>query len=158
VRFPYLALRTRGPVYSLGGIRVRHKPVVPIHIVGPQMLPPTDSCIDSAADDTVFPAHMARRLRIDLTSAPSGEAMAVGLTPVAIRYARVKLLLADGFETAQWEVVVGFTAAPLRWPLLGQAGFLEFFDVELKGLRHEVSVKPNASFPGQHVVHRRAPP
>jgi hypothetical protein len=31
VRFAYLPLPTRRPVYALGGVRVRYRPIVPIH-------------------------------------------------------------------------------------------------------------------------------
>jgi len=70
MRFPYLGLPTRRPAYSLGGARVRYRPIVPVHIIGPQLLPPLDACIDCAADDTLFPVRLASRLGIDLTGAP----------------------------------------------------------------------------------------
>jgi hypothetical protein len=70
----------------------------------------------------------------------------------------VTLLLSDGTATAQWDTTVAFTAATLRWPLLGQAGFLQFFDVELHGASHEAILTPNVTFPGQHVVYQQPPP
>jgi hypothetical protein len=158
VKFPYVGLPTRRPVFPLGGIHVRHRPLVPVHIIRPQVLAPLDACIDSASDDTVFPERLARRLGIELTGAPQGEAQVVGSTPFPVRYAQVTLLLADGFETCEWEAIVGFTAAPLRWPLLGQAGVLEYFDTNLLGARREVILQPNLAFRCQHVVHRPAPP
>lgn len=158
MRFPYVPLRTRQPVYSLGGASVRHRPIVPIHVIGPQLLPPIDGCIDSASDDTLFPQRLARRLGIDLTSAPQGESQPAGHAPVQVRYAKVTLLLADGFETCEWEAIVGFVDVPLRWALLGHAGFLDFFDARLRGARHEVLIVPDTSFPGQHVIHRPSPP
>jgi hypothetical protein len=145
-------------VYPLGGISGRYKPIVPVHLVGPQVLPPLDAIVDSAADDTVFPVRLARRMGIDLTAAPQGEAQAIGQAPVPVQYARVTLLLTDGFESATWEAMVAFTPVLLRWPLLGQAGCLEFFDGELRGARREAIVTPNRSFPGQYVVHAQTPP
>src|SRR5207247_7225902 len=126
--------------------------------IGPMLLPPIDACVDSAADDTVFPRHLAVRLGIDLTNAPQGEARPAGYAPLPLLYSRVPLLLTDGFETCEWEAIVGFVAVPLRWVLLGHAGFLEFFDVHLRGARREVILTPNISFPGKHVIHRRPPP
>jgi hypothetical protein len=50
VRFPYVGLPTRHPVFPLGGARVRHRPIVPVHIIGPQLLPPLDACLDCASE------------------------------------------------------------------------------------------------------------
>jgi hypothetical protein len=116
------------------------------------MLPPLDACIDSAADDTVFPPHWATRLGIDLGSAPTGQAQGVGGSIIQVSFAPVTLLLSDGYETCQWDTVVGFSAAPMRWALLGHSGFLEFFDVQLLGARRETVIHPNTAFGGQHIV------
>jgi hypothetical protein len=40
---------------------------------------------------------------------------------------------------------------PLRYSLLGHAGFLQFFDAEFRGADQEVVLTPNSSFPGQRV-------
>lgn len=157
MRFAYLPLATRRPVYPLGGARVRHHPIVPIHIIAPRVLPPVDGCIDSGTDDTLFPQHLARRLGIDLTGAPQGESRPVGHGAIPVSYARVTLLLSDGFETCEWEAIVGFADAPLRWALLGHAGFLQFFDVQLLGASREVILTPNVSFPGRYVLHQPRP-
>jgi hypothetical protein len=114
------------------------------------LLPPLDACIDSAADATVFPPHWATRLGIDLGAAPKGQAQAVGGAIIHVSFAPVTLLLSDGYETCQWDTVVGFSAAPMRWALLGHSGFLEFLDVQLLGARREALLSPNAAFAGQH--------
>jgi hypothetical protein len=158
VKFNYLPLPTRGPVYPLGGARVRYRPIVPVHIVAPQLLPPLDACIDSASDDTVFPDTLAVRLGIDLANAPQGEVRPVGHRAVQVAYARVGLLLSDGYETCEWEVIVAFAPAKLRWALLGHAGCLEFFDVQLLGSRREAVLTANTAFPGQFAIHTPRPP
>ena len=158
MRFAYLPLPTRQPIYPLGGLRVRYRPIVPIQIIGPQVLPPFDACIDSAADDTVFPLRLARRLGINLTAAPEGKVQPVGQIALTVKYARATLLLADGFESCQWEAIVAFADSPLRWALLGHAGFLQFFDTNLRGALRDVLLVPNTSFLGQHVIHAVPPP
>jgi hypothetical protein len=122
------------------------------------VLPPLDGCIDSAADDTIFSLGVARRLGIDLAGAPQGEGQPVGHVRLPVKYARVTLLLSDGLETCEWDAIVAFADVPLRWPLLGHAGFLQFFDVELRGARREALLTPNGSFQGRHVVHTPRPP
>jgi hypothetical protein len=69
VRFAYLPLPVR-PTSPAAPAKPRYRPIIPIHILAPQTLPPLDACIDSAADDTVFPPHGATRLGIDLANAP----------------------------------------------------------------------------------------
>ncbi len=158
MRFRYVALTTRRPVFPLGGSQVRYRPVIPIEIGSHLGSRTFDSCLDTGSDDTIFPAYLAPRLGIDLTNAPEGEAGAIGGVSVRYRYAPVTLRISDGHEESVWVGIVGFAAAPLRWAVLGHAGTLQFFDVQFFGAGREVILAPNASFPGQHVVHRPPPP
>jgi hypothetical protein len=155
VKFTYMPLPVR---QKQPGAISRHRPIVPIHVLAPRMLPPLDACIDSAADDTIFPPHWATRLAIDLGSASQGQAQVVGGSVIQIRFAQVTLLLSDGYETCEWDATVGFSATPLRWALLGHAGFLEFFDVQLLGARREAVINPNTAFLGQHFAVPKTPP
>lgn len=43
---------------------------------------------------------------------------------------------------------VGFSAAPIQYPLLGQIGCLEFFDARFFGQLRIVELETNAAFPG----------
>ncbi len=66
-----------------------------------------------------------------------------------LRYAPVELeLVDDQGSSVRWPAVVAFTAAAIRFPLLGMAGSMEFFDVKFLGARHEIEIEPNSSFPG----------
>jgi hypothetical protein len=62
--------------------------------------------------------------------------------------------VSDGLETCEWSATVGFVDLPLRWALLGHAGFLDFFDAELRGAKREVVITPNRQFPGS-IVNRQ---
>jgi hypothetical protein len=154
VIFPYLPLPTRAPIPSLGGAAVRHRPGVPIRIFGPLGSRLYDGCLDSASDDTIFPLWLTRKLGIDLSRASQGEAQPVGGMIIPYSYVAVTLRLSDGAETWEWPATVGVVDLPLRWALLGHAGFLDFFDTELRGGRREVFLKPNSLFPGTHTLHR----
>ncbi len=151
MKFAYMPLPIRRPSMSMP-VRMRYRPIVPIHVLAPRLMPPLDACIDSAADETVFPPHWATRLGIDLASAPKGHAQVVGGSVIQLIYAPVTLLLSDGYETCQWDASVGFSTTPMRWALLGHASFLEFFDVQLLGARREVIIVPNAAFAGRHII------
>lgn len=158
MKFAYLPLPTRQTTPAAGGASVRYRPIVPIHILAPVMVPPVDACIDSAADDTVFPPHLATRLGIDPATAPTGQARLVGGTVVQVSYGQVTLLLSDGYESYEWDAVVAFAVVPMRWALLGHAGFLEYFDVQLLGARREAVIIPNTAFPGQRILHTTPTP
>jgi hypothetical protein len=153
VIFPYLALPTKGPVPSLAGAMVRYRPIIPVRLVGPLGTRLFDGCLDCASDDTIFPLSLARKVGIDLTGAPSGEAHPVGGMIVTYLYAAVTIRLTDGVETCEWKATVGFVDLPLRWALLGHAGFLDFFDTELRGARREVALSANSLFPGTRTLH-----
>ena len=72
MKFAYLALNVRQASPTLRGATVRYRPIAPIRILAPLMLPPVDACIDCAADDTVFPPYLAKRLWFDAGAAQKG--------------------------------------------------------------------------------------
>ena len=109
---------------------------------------PLEGAAHFAADDTVFPEEIAAKVGLNLTNAPQGSASGVGMGTVPLRYAIVGLRITDGRETREWRAWVGFTAAPLRRPLLGFAGFLQFFEASFRGDREEVELTINALYPG----------
>lgn len=158
MRFPYIALPTRQPVYPLGGALARHRPLVTVEVRGPSGGRLITATLDSGADDTLFPAYLAPHLGIDLAKAPEGKSGTVGGPPVPYHYAMASLRLTDGYAECEWEAIVGFVAAPMRWAILGHAGMLQFFDIQLFGLRREARIDPNASFPGRQVTHRSPSP
>jgi len=156
MKFAYLALPSRRPIPSLGGAQIRHRPIIPVPFTGPTGSGRLSASLDSGSDDTLFPLHLAAHLGVDLTSAADGEARSVGGSAIRYAYAPMMLRVADGSEACEWTAIVGFIAAPLRWAILGHAGFLEFFDVQLLGGRREALLVPNASFSGRQTF--RQPP
>lgn len=127
---------------------MRYRPIIPVRIQTSINRPPIDTCIDSAADDTVFPPHLAMQLGIDLSKPPGGAGRVIGGVVIPIHYSTVTLLISDGYEAFQWDVMVPFSTVPMRWALLGHSGFLEYFDVQLLGANRELTLFPNQAFPG----------
>ncbi len=62
MRFAYVRLPTRRPVYPLGGVSVRFRPMVALRVAGPSGSRILDASLDSGSDDTLLPAHLAGRL------------------------------------------------------------------------------------------------
>ena len=52
MQFPYLSLPTRRPVYPLGGIWVRHRPIIHVQLVGPLGLRSFDCSLDPGTDES----------------------------------------------------------------------------------------------------------
>jgi hypothetical protein len=145
--FSYAQVRLRRPAHPLGGRMTRPRPLIQVAMVGP-LASWADLCLlDTGADDTVFPDSVAAIIGVDLTNAPTGEASGVGLVSTPLRYAQVILRVTDGREFCEWPAWVGFTAAPLRRPLLGFAGCLQFFDANCRGGREEVELVANSLYP-----------
>ena len=96
---------------------------------------------------------LAVLLGIDLQTAEERlVALAGRPRPVRCRYASLLLRISDGLqETYEWPAVVGFVAGPLHYNLLGQAGFLQFFDANFRGDDYEVTLVPKPSFPGRRI-------
>ena len=148
LRFRYKSIAIARPLVSLGGSRYRPRPVIPLCVIGPQGSWVQDALLDTAADDTVFPERVAAAIGLDLTGAPTGLSSGATGGPFLQRYAEVTLRLVDPNEQREWRAWVGFTSAPLRQPLIGYAGFLQFFSATFFGEQREVELTVNGSYPG----------
>jgi hypothetical protein len=122
--------------------------LINISVPGPLGTVVRRSLLHIGADDTIFPESVANQIGIDLTNAPTGGARGVGGGVGLLRYAEVTLRIASTTELREWRAWVGFTSTPMWRPLLGYAGFLQFFDVTFRGAREEVEMVVNALYPG----------
>ena len=151
LRFPYLDEPLTGPALpSLpAGAAVRLRPLVPISIIGPGglMWDFGRAVLDSASDDTVFPLDTAGRIGARLHPDTRHRVRWRGQL-YALRFAHVELLLTDNIGTWRWPTVVAFSPAPIRYPILGQSGCLQFMDARFFGDDHIVELTTNRSFTG----------
>lgn len=106
--------------------------------------------LDTGSDETVFEEWIAQVIGVDLTQAIHRDIGLVGrLHPVRIKYVSLKLCITDGSqEVYEWPTMVAFTSTKLRFPLLGYAGFLQFFHTEFHGGDQTVGLTPHSKFPG----------
>jgi hypothetical protein len=148
--FPYTTFPTPNPICTLHGRQSRPRPVIFVAVIGPNGTSVEKGLLDVGADDTVFPDLVATDVGIDLSQAPTGGASGVGpMSAVVLRYAEVMLRISDGHEHREWPARVGFTSAPLHRPLLGFAGFLQFFSATFHGDREIAELTVNGSYPGK---------
>jgi hypothetical protein len=123
--------------------------LVPVTLVGPGGVCRVfdRAILDSGADDTVFPIDTALRLGIPLRP-PTGHGVRWRGQLHVLRFANVELSLADLKSTWHWRAVIGFSPAPMLYPILGQAGFLQYFNAQFFGADLAVELEINRDFPG----------
>jgi hypothetical protein len=151
LRFPYQDELLTGPAPpSLpAGATVRWRPLVPVEIIGPTGLSRQFSraVVDPAADDTIFPLDTAQRIGARLLL-DTGHRVRWRGQAHPLRFGGVELVLDDGNSVWRWPAVVGFSPAPLRYPILGTAGCLQFIDGRFLGADQLVELETNRSYPG----------
>jgi hypothetical protein len=131
---------------------VRWLPITPVRLIGSGYSWLRDGIRDTGAEDTIFDQWVAAMAGIDLTPAHERLVRLIGRKPVLCKFIGVDLRITDGAnETYEWSATVGFAAVPLRWALLGHAGFLQFFDADFRGADLEVMLTPNRTFAGRRI-------
>ena len=68
-----------------------------------------------------------------------------------MRFGDVKIEIADGTQLLRWGAVVSFSPAPIRYPILGLAGCLQYFDATFRGDGRMIEISPNSTFSGSIV-------
>jgi hypothetical protein len=151
LRFPYLdePLYAKSPPSLPDGAQRRWRPLVPLSVQGLNgcTLNFGRALVDPGADDTVLPLDVAELLAVSFYPATRHSLQWRG-TRHSIRYGDVTFELADDEgQVLTWPAVVAFTAAPVRYPLLGICGCLEFLDATFRGAERIIELQPNRSFP-----------
>ncbi len=146
--FPYFDVHKAQPIYPLHGRSVRPRPIISVALFGPSGSVPLDALLDTGADDTVFHEDIAPLIGVDLTNAPIGTAGGMGSGETVIRYATVRLRIADNQEKREWTAIVGFAALGKRRAVLGFAGCLEYFTATFHGDREVVELAINKLYTG----------
>jgi hypothetical protein len=151
LRFPYLdeALTGPAPPSMPSSAVVRWRPLAPVTILGPGGVFRDfgRAVLDPAADDTVFPLDTAQRLGIPLRP-DTGHRVRWRGQIHTLRFGDAELVLADSATVWRWPAVVGFSLAPLRYPILGQAGCLQYIDARFLGMDRVVELETNRAYPG----------
>jgi hypothetical protein len=151
MRFSYQPDLLTGPAPPTlpAGASTRWRPLIPVQIIGPTGVSRhyPRAVADPAADDTVFPLDTARRIGVRLRPDTGHRVRWRGqLHP--LRFGDIELVLNDSASIWRWTAVVGFSPAPLRYPILGNAGCLQYLDVLFRGDDLVVELTTNRSYAG----------
>src|SRR5262245_2364372 len=150
LRFPYLSEPLSNPPPSLAAVATaRWRPLVPVSVIGPsgkrRHFP--RALLDPGADDTVFPIAVATLLAVTLR-VDTGHGLRWRGQAYPRRFGDVSFELSDGQQIWRWPAVIGFAAAPVRYPILGLAGCLQYFDARFRGEDQIVEMETNGAYPG----------
>jgi hypothetical protein len=94
-----------------------------------------------------FPLDTATRIGIPLRP-PLGHGVRWRGQLHPLRFGDADLLLTDNGSVWRWTAVIGFSPAPLRYPILGQAGFLQYLNARFLGADLIVEVETNTTYSG----------
>jgi hypothetical protein len=125
-----------------------HRPLVPIRIIGPsgRFLDIGAALLDTGSVDTIFHLPIARSLGVNLKR--STQTVTWRGIRYPLQFGDVDLELTDDASIWRWTGSVGFTPAPVGYPLLGDRGCLQFLDATFRGHARLVQIETNAAFPG----------
>ena len=70
MRVPYVLFVASTPQPSLGGGSVRARPILPVRVYGPAGDTLIDGFLDTASDDVILPAWVARAVEHDKAARP----------------------------------------------------------------------------------------
>jgi len=151
LRFPYLdePLYAPAPPSLPDDAQRRWRPLIPLSVRGAngRSVAFGRALVDPGADDTVLPLDIAELLAVSFYAATTHSLRWRGQRH-SLRYGDVTLELADDEgNVLAWPAVVAFTDAPVRYPLLGICGCLEFLDATFRCAERIIELEPNASFP-----------
>jgi hypothetical protein len=132
-----------------GTATVRWRPLVPVTIIGPTGRRRffARAVLDPGADDTVFPVAVAGLLTVPFRT-DTGHGLRCRGQAYSLRFGDVELELSDGSQDWRWPAVIAFSQAPLRYPILGLSGCLQYFDARYRGEDRIVQLETNRAYPG----------
>jgi hypothetical protein len=154
LHFPYLPTPVTGPAPPTlpAGVTQRWRPLIPVRIesaVTGRFCEYEEAILDTGSDDTVFPISDALQIGVPLMPVSvAGYRLRWRGSAHALRFGAALLRLFDGSESWVWPATIAFTPAPMRYPILGQASFLQFMNATFHGESRAVTLDPVPSFPG----------
>ncbi|HYV38084.1 MAG TPA: hypothetical protein VE988_20530 [Gemmataceae bacterium] len=102
--------------------------------------------IDTGSEATVFPSEVAPLIGVVLGG--HQDKLHWRGQSYSIEFQSAELELEQSGIVWRWRAKVGFSSAPLAYPLLGHQGCLEYMDANFCGADHVVELDVNRLFPG----------
>ncbi|MEK6261924.1 MAG: hypothetical protein AABP62_25275 [Planctomycetota bacterium] len=150
MRFPYQHYEI--PASPVDGSTDLYRPEIPLHLIGESDELFLFGLLDTGADGVVIGRGIAATIGAALDETVRWTLRGLNSRPLEAVLGRIDIEVMDGRESATWRMPVAVVTFddPQHEDivLLGQTGFLQFFDMRFLGSQHAVELVPNASFPG----------
>lgn len=149
--YPYLPERVYGnsPPSLPAGSRFHWRPLIPVKVRTSSgvVLHYHRALLDSGSQDTLLPLDAAIFAGISLFP-DAGHIVRWRGTAYPLRFGRVEFQIEEAGMECRWSATIAFAAMLMPYPILGVAGFLEYFDTNFRGADHLLELFPNRNFPG----------
>ena len=106
-----------------------------------------DALIDTGADVSLFPQHLAEQLGFDMSRPADGTVSAAVGGECEYRLRELTLELRRFPEVIRWRAPVGFTDRAMSYGILGTRSFFEFFRLEYDARSGFVAIEPSGPRP-----------
>lgn len=147
MRFPYQHYRT--PPSLLDGAEELWRPEIPLHLIGKTGELFTYGLLDSGADGVLISRSIAEDIGISLDESSRWHVRGVSGESLEATLGHVEVEVMDQLNSSCWRMPVGVVTfddpANDDIVLLGQTGFLQFFDTRFLGANHFVELVPNST-------------
>ena len=149
MRFAYK--RYEIPKSPLDGATEIYRPEIVVHLIGEAGEIYCLGLVDSGADSVVIGQTIARQIGVKLQPKHRWPVHGFSGHTLEAVLGHVEVEIVSRTESFCWQLPVAVVTYPdlvsEETVVLGQSGFMEYFDVRLLGDAHVVELKPNASFP-----------
>ncbi|MFM9959632.1 MAG: hypothetical protein ACKV2Q_00195 [Planctomycetaceae bacterium] len=149
MRFAYKSYEI--PKSPLDGSTEIFRPEIVVHLIGSTDDIYALGLVDCGADSVVIGSAIAQRIGIRLNHKHRWTIHGFAGQSLEATLGHVEVEVSGRTESFCWSLPVAVVKYPEtsneELVVLGQTGFLEYFDVRLFGDEHVVELKPNASFP-----------
>lgn len=139
------------PKSPLDGSTEIHRPEILVHLIGEAGDLFCLGLVDTGADSVVIGQTIARQIGVKLRPKHRWPVHGFSGHTLEAVLGHVEIEMVSRTESFCWQLPVAVVSYPdlasEETVVLGQSGFLEYFDVRFLGESHMVELKPNASFP-----------
>lgn len=127
------------------------RPEIPLRLIGETGEIRVFGLLDTGADAVVIGRELAQCIGVQIDELVSWEVRGFGDRAHAAFLGHVDVELISGSQSACWRMpvsVVGFgDESDEEMVLLGQTGFLQYFDVRFLGHEHLIELRANSAMP-----------
>lgn len=147
MKFPYQHYRT--PPSLLDGSEELWRPEIPLHLIGKTGELFTYGLLDTGADGVLISRSIADDVGIGRDESSRWDVRGVSGESLEAVLGHVEIEVMDHQESVCWLMPVGVVTfddpANNDIVLLGQTGFLQYFDTRFLGAKHFVELLPNGT-------------